>query len=421
MPRSLSDPSASRVLLIGTGAGGGLAPPGAFESLNSFGNLLTDKVRWGVDPEHCIRLIDPTSPQEVDLALKAAGDGVGRDGLLLVYYAGCAVTDRHGELYLALTGIDLDTLDEGDLAAAESPIVPYRQVRWRVRHNAADRRVVILDCRYLGANGATEPARILAQRAAIVRTRLIVAASAADRTARRHESQMPFTRALIDLLRDGLRHGPNVLDVQTIYTTVAERLSAANHPTPEIYPARTVESIPLIRNPALYDRDRVGQVLYAPASVTDPDLAQAVVLILRHDPDAGAMGIVINRPAKEPARDLAQDWEGFTDPPVAFNGGPTHHEGYILLAQLRREAELPVRFQPVAARVGMIPLSTEQSGVERSLESLRLFSGYLGWGPGGLEADLAEEMLVAADVTAEVAFSEDPHTLWPRLTATRSR
>jgi len=136
---------------------------------------------------------------------------------------------------------------------------------------------------------------------------------------------------------------------------------------------------------------------------------------VRYDKDLGALGLVLNRPGTEQARPLTSPGTAtLSEPPVVFAGGPVLHEGYIQLALLGATATPPVRFFPVAGRLGTIAAPPAEDAVEL----LRLFRGYLGWGPGELEADLAAGVLVPTDAGFDEAFSSEPEELWHRLRAT---
>ena len=42
----------------------------------------------------------------------------------------------------------------------------------------------------------------------------------------------------------------------------------------------------------------------------------------------------------------------------------------------------------------------------------RLLTGYAGWGPGQLEAELAASSWLTVDVDPDLVFSSDPHQMW---------
>jgi putative transcriptional regulator len=389
---------ASRAVLIGSTGGHQSRRAVIKQRLDDLSKLLADELRWSRPHDHLTVLLDPATPGEVDLALEDAGDKVGIDGLLLVYYIGPVLLGQDNTLSLVLSGTNLHDL--ADTA------VPFHEVRWRVRENDATWRVLMLDCHDLATGTATNGAAAIADAAVMSLTSVVV------HTATDHDHP-GFTAALVDVMTRGLPSGPSLLDVRQLHAAVAERLAEAGSTAPELRIDSMVEPAPLIRNLALYRPDPVGQVLYAAETTGDEELAGAVVLILRHDPKTGCIGVVINRPGAAPAHPRASTWSGtLAEPAVVFDGGPAQHEGYISLALLRQDAAAPLRFRPVTARVGTIALSVP---VHPAVERFRLFRGYVGWPAGGLETDLARELLVPTDAPADLAFSDDPAGLWQRV------
>jgi putative AlgH/UPF0301 family transcriptional regulator len=413
MAAALFDRRASRVLLISSAACGMSQRAAAPVHLETLRDLLTDHVRWGIPPDRCTKLVDPVTPTEIRLALEAAGQGVGRGGLLLVYYAG-HITFRPD------SGLNLELATVGARSADDS-LFPFEQLKGFVGHNAAAGRLVILDCCHTAQEDlGPHPARTLAERAAIAQTSLLVAATTDDDVAvngEAGESADPtLTGELIRLLSDGLPHGRNLLDLETITNDVAKRLDAAGRPVPEHRQAEADAAIALARNPALYLEDRTGQVLWGNPSASESELSQSVVLILSYNRDTGALGVVLNQPGTQSVSEVAEHWETLThEHPLVFVGGPVAHEGHIALASLRAGVPWPMRFRAISDRLGSIPLSAEAPTGDSVIEQLRIFTGYLGWGPGELEEDLARKLLVPANIPDHEALSANPEGLWEQL------
>ncbi|GGK27876.1 hypothetical protein GCM10010124_20560 [Pilimelia terevasa] len=410
----LADPSASRAVLIGTARYDHLpALPAVAGNLDGVGGALRDPLLWGLPADNCRLLLDPVTPREVDIALSEAAGAVRPGGLLLVYFAGHGLVDVDSrDLFLALR----DTVP----TAMHATAVPYDWVRRNVRRSAADRRVVILDCCYAGRAEMSAPhtgSAMLADKARIDKSCLLVAAAATEAArAPAGEPFTAFTGALVGLLRAGLPGGPRLLDVKTIWETLRDRLLNAGYPRPEVRARNSGDDIPLVRNAALHSHDLAGRVLVAAPHVTGPDLREAVLLILRYDPECGAVAVRLNQPTAQPAAAVAGHWEHLlSDPPVVFDGGPVHTPGYLALAQLRPDAAAPTRFTPVAGRLGTLALSADPSDMDSYIGDLRLCAGYLGWGPGELESDLESGLLHVVEEAPDAPFSPRPGELWHEL------
>ncbi|GAA2513717.1 hypothetical protein GCM10010201_06930 [Pilimelia columellifera subsp. columellifera] len=407
----LADPEISRAVLIGAARYDRLPGlPAVAANLDGLAEVLRDPALWGLPDDNCRLLLDPTSPRDVDIALSEAAAAVRSGGMLLVYYAGHGLIDIDSrDLFLGLQ----DTVP----TAVHATAVPYDWVSRNVRRSAAERRLVILDCCYAGRAEMTGPqsrAIALADKARIDKSCLLVAAAATE-TARAPigARYTAFSGELIDLMREGLPAGPRLLDVKTIWETLRERLHARQLPQPEVRARNSGDDMPVVRNAALHTHDLSGRVLVASPHVTGPDLREAVVLVLRYHPERGALGVRLNAPGERPVEVAAPRWDHLvSDPAVVFDGGPVVSAGFIAIALLRPDAVAPTRFVRVAGRLGTVALSADTAEMDSALGDLRIFSGYLGWGPGELESDLEQGSLLFADDASDAPFSPRPGELW---------
>jgi putative transcriptional regulator len=106
------------------------------------------------------------------------------------------------------------------------------------------------------------------------------------------------------------------------------------------------------------------------------------------------------------------------DPPVVARntlrlhiGGPVEPErGWILLA------EAPVLPEFRTIQEGLY-LSTSPELLRQVLESspaprARVLAGYAGWGPGQLDAELAQSAWLMADLDLDLVFDTDSAVMW---------
>src|SRR5262249_46209760 len=70
-------------------------------------------------------------------------------------------------------------------------------------------------------------------------------------------------------------------------------------------------------------RNFAGSFLVAHPNISDPNFRRTVLFISDHEPDEGALGVIINRPLDRPVAELVSDAPpvGLADVPV-FLGGP---------------------------------------------------------------------------------------------------
>ena len=153
-----------------------------------------------------------------------------------------------------------------------------------------------------------------------------------------------------------------------------------------------------------------GQLLIAAPTLEDPNFLRTVILVTEHS-DAGAMGVVLNRPSPALVGDAVPELAeaaGGDECPV-YLGGPVQTEALIVLADFRdREAAAAI----VVADVGLVSADSETSELADITRRARVFAGYAGWGPGQLEGEVEEDAwIVEPPVPAEL-FATDSDGLW---------
>lgn len=153
----------------------------------------------------------------------------------------------------------------------------------------------------------------------------------------------------------------------------------------------------------------VGSLLLASPSLIDPNFARTVVLVGLHSED-GAMGVVLNRPSTVTVGDAVpqlQETLGAMEP--VYLGGPVQPSSVVFLAEFMDPS-------PAGLLVlGRIGFPAPDAGIEELAEATerrRVFAGHAGWGPGQLDAEVADGDWITHDAQPEDVFSEDPEELW---------
>jgi putative transcriptional regulator len=132
------------------------------------------------------------------------------------------------------------------------------------------------------------------------------------------------------------------------------------------------------------DPPPAGRLLVATPQLVDPNFSRAVVLLCGHDSD-GALGLVLDRPTSEPAARHLPAWAGrLATPGMVFVGGPVQPETAVGLVITAPEWEHEA-LSPISDGLALFDLT---SGPADGIVAARVFSGYAGWGPGQLQAEV---------------------------------
>jgi putative transcriptional regulator len=155
-----------------------------------------------------------------------------------------------------------------------------------------------------------------------------------------------------------------------------------------------------------------GKFLVANRSLIDPTFAEAVVLLVDYD-DAGALGVVVNRPTEVPltaalpeVKELRQRSDRI------YLGGPVSRDRMVLLVRTHAQPPQSVEvFEHVFATGSLTTL-------RRSLgkkDAVRAYAGYAGWGPGQLEAEVERGDWLIGPADSKAIFEDPAPDLWSRF------
>jgi putative transcriptional regulator len=149
-----------------------------------------------------------------------------------------------------------------------------------------------------------------------------------------------------------------------------------------------------------------GRLLVAGPGLLDPNFFRSVVLVLEHT-EEGALGLVLNRPTDLAVSDALPPWAAtVSDPPVVFVGGPVAPGTAIGIGR-------NVDVEPVVGAFGMVDLDEDP----HAWRDVRLFSGYSGWGPGQVEAEVDEDAWIVIESRPEDVATHDALDLWSTVLA----
>ena len=151
-------------------------------------------------------------------------------------------------------------------------------------------------------------------------------------------------------------------------------------------------------------RSLVGSLLVAHPNMLDPNFRRAVLFISAHDPDNGAIGVIINRPLEKSVSELVTETppQNLADVPVFF-GGPVGNNQLMLAAfEWHKGQGLQLNHHAVTA----VPETPDDP------TAVRAFLGYAGWSAGQLEAEMKEKAWIVQKPSRATLKLERLSRLW---------
>lgn len=247
----LPDPQLSRAVLIGASSYHSTdlpALPAVRNNLSGMASVFTAPERGALPRDHCTVIVDPGEPRIISAALREAGRRA--EDTLLVYYAGHGLLGpRLDALYLATTGTALDDLRYSALH--------IDAVRETFLDSRATNRVLILDCCFSGRAIEHMMGNIegLLLEKVNINGACVMASAPANwhALAPREARYTAYTGALLDLLREGIADGPEVLPIRLVHERLSQIMAARGLPEPQLSATNTVEQLGLVRNSAYQD------------------------------------------------------------------------------------------------------------------------------------------------------------------------
>jgi putative transcriptional regulator len=156
-----------------------------------------------------------------------------------------------------------------------------------------------------------------------------------------------------------------------------------------------------------------GTFLVARPTLKDAFFGRTVVLLLQHGSE-GAFGLVLTHPAK--AKEL---------PFPVYVGGPCKLEGLLMLHGhedwLDDGEDRPGEVCPGVFLGDATTFDRLSEMPEGADWKFRVFTGYSGWGPDQLEAEMAQGAWIVLPATGERLFGSTSDELWHQLAPTTIR
>lgn len=162
--------------------------------------------------------------------------------------------------------------------------------------------------------------------------------------------------------------------------------------------------------------DLTSRLLVSTPAMSDPRFLQSVIYLCAHGPD-GAFGLVVNREARGVTLEQVFEQIGIDplDPArvrTVQAGGPVEPQrGFVLYRPAEGMAE-PAAPNEVQHLPDGLALSASTNVLKEIAAGTGprdwiLALGYAGWGPGQLEAELAQNAWLVAQGDPRLVFAED--------------
>jgi putative transcriptional regulator len=154
--------------------------------------------------------------------------------------------------------------------------------------------------------------------------------------------------------------------------------------------------------------------LVALDALVDPNFHRSVVLMLEHDPEQGALGLIVNRMTDVPIAELCKTqsmrWQGDARARVGWGGPVGQDSGWVLLDDAAATgvdaAPLIPGLHWARSREALLRVA------EGPLLTARVFLGYAGWGAGQLEAEIAGGAWLIVPASAAIVFETPIEARW---------
>jgi putative transcriptional regulator len=162
--------------------------------------------------------------------------------------------------------------------------------------------------------------------------------------------------------------------------------------------------------------DLSGRLLVAMPGMGDPRFTQSVVLVCAHS-DQGAMGLIVNKPAREiDVSDLLQQLEIEVAPgsrPIRVHfGGPVEcGRGFVLHSTDYEATSSTLQIDDAFGMTATLDILHDIARGDGPGAAI-LALGYAGWGPGQLEGEIRENGWLVCDASSDIVFGDADEGKW---------
>src|SRR5712664_3333756 len=154
-------------------------------------------------------------------------------------------------------------------------------------------------------------------------------------------------------------------------------------------------------------RNFAGSLLVAHPNMVDPNFRRTVLFVSEHEPNEGALGVIINRPLDRPVAELVSDTPpaGLAEVPV-FLGGPVG-KNQLMFAAFEWHQSKGLKLNH---NVGLE--ETSDAVDPKKVITVCAFVGHAGWGAGQLDSEMKQKAWLLQKASPSVLKLDRLPNLW---------
>lgn len=155
-----------------------------------------------------------------------------------------------------------------------------------------------------------------------------------------------------------------------------------------------------------------GKILISTPDISGDIFSRSVVLIIEHD-ENGAFGLILNKKNSK----MSGRFKNFFDFKIeVYDGGPVENEKVFFIIKGKKVSEIYTEINPefyVTEDIETVINSVLSK--EISIDDVKIFSGYSGWGALQLDSEINRKMWTVVDVYNLDYTLPNDQTLWKSI------
>ena len=155
-----------------------------------------------------------------------------------------------------------------------------------------------------------------------------------------------------------------------------------------------------------------GKLLISTPDNSGDIFSRSVVLILEHN-EEGAFGLILNKKNTELSRKLKQNFHFDTD---IYDGGPVEMNKYFFIIKGAPIIDIYIEInEDYYATDNLEVIGQHIVNNTLPIENIKVFSGYSGWAPMQLDAEITKKLWTVVDIYNLDYISKDDGDLWKKI------